>query len=350
MNAARNRLRLGTRNSLLAIAQGRLIAKALRERRPELRIEFVPIETRGDRNRRTPLSQVDDPDFFSAELDTALLNDAVDFCVHSVKDLAVQRPDRITRAAMPPREDPRDIIVFRADIIDRLRSGHAIRIGSSSPRRRVNVEDFLTEALPRFEAPPLLRFSPLRGAVDVRLTRIHGDPDASDALDGVVLALAGLNRLWRDPDGHATIAPLLADARRMVLPLSACPTAPGQGALAIECRRADSKTRTLLGGLHDVRTAALVALEFEQLNGLPAGKSIRGRRDGRRATRARHTLLYKWPRSDLRSADLEPAAAASQCDRLGRCRGHDREPAPGARGQTQNRFRRGGVRCALARE
>lgn len=269
MNGARHILRLGTRSSLLAIAQSRLIANALREKHPALRIELVPIETRGDRNQQIPLSRVRDPDFFSAELDSAVLTGEVDFCVHSVKDLAGPRPDQIACAATPVRENPRDVIIFRAKIIERLRRGQPVRIGSSSTRRQINVGEFLIEALPHFDAPPRLMFSPLRGAVERRLAQINGDPNAPDALDGVVLALAGLNRLWRDPDGYAAVAPLLANARRMVLPLSACPAAPGQGALAIECRRTDIRTRNLLGSLHDARTAALVALEREQLDGLP---------------------------------------------------------------------------------
>ncbi len=89
-------------------------------------------------------------------------------------------------------------------------------------------------------------------------------------LDGVVLALAGLARLWRDPDGRRTIEPHLAKARWMVLPLSECPAAPAQGALAVECRADDRATRKLLANLHDAATAMLVQSEVDALRSLPA--------------------------------------------------------------------------------
>jgi hydroxymethylbilane synthase len=267
-------LKIGTRDSLLAVAQSRLIATALQTAHPGLEIELVPIETRGDRDRKTPLSEVHDTSFFSAELDAALLNGEVDFCVHSVKDLGKERPGEIYQAAIPIRENPRDVIVFRADVIERLKNQAAIRIGSSSARRQFNVEAFLRDALPRFanrtrQTVSPLQFLPLRGSVDDRLRRIHVNPDRPGALDGVVLAIAGLARLWRDADGHRAIAPLLENVRCMVLPLSACPAAPGQGALALECRRGDEHARELLAALHDPATSALVEREFELLATVP---------------------------------------------------------------------------------
>jgi hydroxymethylbilane synthase len=262
-------LKLGTRGSLLALAQSRLIAAALRSAHPNLDIELIRVETRGDRDRRTALSDVRDTRFFSAELETALLDHEVDFCVHSVKDLDTGRPDGIVCAAIPAREDPRDVIVFRGDILDRLKNGQLIRIGSSSRRRQSNVEPFLHQGLPQFESPPQLTFLPLRGPVDDRLRRINMDPTDGDALDGVVLALAGLARLSRDEAGRDAIASLLDDVRLMVLPLSACPTAPGQGALAIECRRDDTQTRALLATLHDEQTATLVDSEQKLIDDVP---------------------------------------------------------------------------------
>jgi hydroxymethylbilane synthase len=211
------------------------------------------------------LSDVKDADFFSAELDAALINGEVDFCVHSMKDLSDRRPAAICRAAIPVRENPRDVIVFRAGVIDRLKQGQPIRIGSSSRRRQANVGAFLLDALPHATRQPALQFETLRGAVDERLRRIQISPDRPDALDGVVLALAGLARLWRDTDGRRSIRPMLENVCWMVLPLSACPAAPGQGALAIECRRDDARTRSLLQSLHDPATASLVQREMDVL-------------------------------------------------------------------------------------
>ncbi|MDP7093624.1 MAG: hydroxymethylbilane synthase [Gammaproteobacteria bacterium] len=258
----RMNLRLGTRPSLLAIAQSRLVARALERRYPELGVELVNVCTRGDRDRHTPLTRVNDPGFFAAELDEALRGGDVDFCVHSYKDLGPDRPADIALAAIPPRENPRDAVLFSADVRDKLERGETVRIGSSSLRRQINIGDFLPRALPNDGKSVAIEFHALRGPVHERLARIDA---GNEGLDGVVLALAGLARLWQDADGHAAIAPLLADAMWMVLPLSECPTAAGQGALAVECRADDERTRQLLGKLHDPGSAALVAAEVDTI-------------------------------------------------------------------------------------
>ena len=87
--------------------------------------------------------------------------------------------------------------------------------------------------------------------MDARLARLHVPRTEPEALDGVVLALAGLARLWNDPAGRAVVEPLLTGVRWMVLPLTKCPAAAGQGVLAVECRAGDEATLDLLRGLHD---------------------------------------------------------------------------------------------------
>jgi hydroxymethylbilane synthase len=269
MPAPERILRLGTRGSLLAIAQSRLVAKALTEKNPGLNVKLIPVNTRGDRNQEIPLSEVRDAQFFSAELDDALIAGEVDLCVHSLKDLGSSRPDSIVRAAIPNRENPRDVIVFRPTVIDRLKQGQRIRIGSSSARRQFNVANFLRGALPNFGSRPRLQFTPIRGPVDQRLAHIHRHPDEADALDGVVLAIAGLARLWGDADAQRAIEPLLTGVRWMILPLSRCPAAPGQGALAVECRQGDRRTRKLLKTIHDPVSADLVQKELDVLSAIP---------------------------------------------------------------------------------
>ncbi len=259
------RLRLGTRGSLLALAQSRLVAAALTHRHPELNVELVPVSTHGDRNQVTPLQEVSDPDFFSADLDEALLAGTIDFCVHSLKDLPADRPAGIARAALPARENPRDVIVWRADVTDRLAAGNTLRVGSCSVRRHRNVADFLQFALPATGRSPALEFLPVRGPVDARLSSLHLPRTAAGALDGVVLALAGLSRLWNDPAGNAALLPFLKQVRWMVLPLARCPAAAGQGVLAVECRETDTATLNLLRELEDPDTAELVRMEQSAL-------------------------------------------------------------------------------------
>ena len=279
-------LRLGTRGSPLALAQSRRVAEALQAAHPQLAVELVPAVTRGDRNLAVALSAVADPDFFSAELDDALLAGEVDFCVHSLKDLGARRPAGIVRAALPVRENPRDVIVFRGDVQDRLRAGRALRIGTSSGRRQLNVAGFLPGALPDLGKEPALRFESLRGAVGQRLARIHVPGSDAEALDGVVLALAGLARLWQDPAGRRELMPLLSGVRWMVLPLSTCPAAAGQGVLAVECRAGDDATLRLLRAIHDPITESLYDSEQEALARLPPRAQ-----EGVGATAAAHATL-----------------------------------------------------------
>ncbi|MFQ5636289.1 MAG: hydroxymethylbilane synthase [Gammaproteobacteria bacterium] len=269
MTPVGRQLRLGTRRSLLAVAQARLVRRALLDRHPELRIELVEIDTRGDRDLATPLDRVAAPDFFCAELDRALLHGRIDFTVHSLKDLGEDRPAGIIRAAVPARENPRDVIVFRGDVMERLRDRQSIRIGTSSARRKHCVAKFLTECLPSTGAEPCLDFVPLRGPVDQRVARVSAPAAKREALDGVVLALAGLARLWRDADGRRALRRHLQDVRWMVLPLSECPTAPAQGALALECRTGDEFTRRILADLDDRATAGLVQRERDALREFP---------------------------------------------------------------------------------
>lgn len=258
-------LRLGTRASLLAMAQGRQVAAQLMRLNTGLEVQLHPVTTRGDRDHLASLNTVNDPDFFSAELHTALLKGEVDFCVHSLKDLPALPHAGIVRAALPVRENPRDVIVWRGDIMARLAAGKPLHIGASSARRQGNIEDFLPTALPATGKAAVLQFVELRGPVDVRLARLRANDAGDDALDGVVLALAGLIRLWNDSAAHAAVAELLCEVRWTVLPLARCPGAAGQGILAIECRTEDAEILKLLRTLHDPETAELAALERSAL-------------------------------------------------------------------------------------
>lgn len=306
-------LRLGSRRSLLARAQSNLIACALRELRPEHDVEVVTLDTRGDRDLKTPLDRVADPDFFSAELDRALADEHIDFAVHSMKDLGAARPDNFITAAIPVRENPRDVVLFRADVVTRLDAGQPIRIGTSSARRRRSTEAFLTTHLPRRRCDPILEFAPLRGPVEQRVARIAVKPRGDDALDGVVLALAGLERLWNDPSGRRALRPHLRNARWMVLPLSACPSAPAQGVLAVECRADDAPTRVVLSQLHDEMTATLVRREHDAVAALPeAARAPAG------ATAIQHELLGRLlycSGSDIGSHQLDWSRPTAPSDR-----------------------------------
>lgn len=237
-------LRVGTRASELATTQTGHVAERLSEIHG-IEIEIVPISTTGDRSTR-PLAELarSGTGVFVAALREALAEGVVDVAVHSLKDLPTPPDPRLTLAATPLRVDPRDCLVAR----DGLTLGelpHGSRIGTGSPRRVSQLA-----ALGRdFEMVDI------RGNVGSRLARVGAD------LDAIVLARAGLLRL-----GRAEVATEVIDPLTML-------SAPGQGALACECRADDSATIRLLAAIDDPDTRAAVTAERSLLNTLEAGCS-----------------------------------------------------------------------------
>ncbi len=297
-------LRLGTRRSLLARAQSMAVARSLERAHPGLAVELVGIDTRGDRIIDVPLTQVDGKEFFTAEIDAALRAGTVDLTVHSYKDLSLERRDGLQLAAVPRRENPRDIVIFAADVQEQLARGQTLRIGSSSPRRQAFVPAFLERALPgRASAgTPRISVCELRGNIDTRLRRLREPRGSERALDGVVLAFAGLSRLAQDEAVGAgpVLRELLHGLPRMVLPLTLCPAAPAQGALAIECRAGDTHTLALLAAIDDAGTRA--AIDAERLLLAARGGGCHQRFGAtQRQVEGLGTLLY------LREADEQGA-------------------------------------------
>jgi hydroxymethylbilane synthase len=260
-------LKLGTRKSLLAVAHSSWVAREVERLNPGVRVELVGIETRGDVILDKPLSQIEGKEFFTAELDHALLDGSVDFTVHSMKDLSIDRPPSIRLAAVPERELAHDVILFHETVTDRIRSGLPVRIGTSSPRRLTLIPEFLKSALPRIrsESEPGLQFIEIRGNVNTRLSRVHEPEGHERKLDGVVLAFAGLERLAKDPTASIELRRLLQNTRMMVLPLKTCPSAPAQGALAIETRADRPEVIACIERLHHPGTLEAVRAEREIL-------------------------------------------------------------------------------------
>jgi hydroxymethylbilane synthase len=221
-----SRLRLGTRRSALAQAQSRAVAEALLTAHPGLRIELVLITTSGDvtSSVQTPQASMGGlKALFTKELEEALLAGSIDFAVHSMKDLPPELPRSLVVAAVPKREDARDVLVSRHGL--RLRDlPPGARIGTSAVRRQAQL----------LLLRPDLQILPMRGNVDTRLRKLH-----DDELDAIVVASAGLKRL----DRLHVITEILPE--ETVLP------APGQGALALETRIQDVATRRLLLSIHD---------------------------------------------------------------------------------------------------
>jgi len=262
----RSSLKLGTRKSLLAWAQSGWVAREIEKANPGTKVELVGIETRGDKILDISLQNLANisggKEFFVAEIDDALRSGAVDLTVHSMKDLSLDRPAAFILAANPPRENPRDVALFSPRILEKIRSGEKVRIGTSSPRRLENIPGFMSKALPQLaQGGVKLEFVEIRGNVNTRLGRVHEAAGSPKQLDAVILAFAGLIRLWKDDKGREELTKLLQGVRWMVLPLRECPAAPAQGALAIECRRDDREVFDQIQKIHSKTTADHVSLE-----------------------------------------------------------------------------------------
>ncbi|HYU02759.1 MAG TPA: hydroxymethylbilane synthase [Jatrophihabitantaceae bacterium] len=236
MTATRT-LRVGTRGSLLARTQTDAVVAAV-----AAPVEIVPIVTDGDRSTAA-LEQIGGTGVFVSALRSALLQGEIDVAVHSYKDLPTGDAEGIVIAAVPRREDPRDALVARDGLmLGQLPAGS--RIGTGSPRRAAQLRALGLG----FEIVPM------RGNVDTRLRRV-----SEGAVDAVVLALAGLRRLGRDAEVTEILDPI------QVLP------APGQGALAVECRASDQGALTALRVVDDADTRAAVTAERAVLAELEAG-------------------------------------------------------------------------------
>ncbi|CAL9302613.1 hydroxymethylbilane synthase [Streptomyces olindensis] len=240
-------LRLGTRRSRLAMAQSGQVAEAV-SRVTGRPVELVEITTYGDVSREA-LAQIGGTGVFVTALRDALLKGEVDFAVHSLKDLPTTQPDELVVAAVPVREDPRDVIVAR-DALKFTDLPSGARIGTGSPRRMAQLN-----AYARSHGLDIATV-PIRGNVDTRIGFVR-----KGELDAVVLAAAGLNRIGR---GDEVTDFLSADT---VLP------APGQGALAIECTAANADLVAALAELDDPLTRVAVTAERSLLAALEAGCS-----------------------------------------------------------------------------
>jgi hydroxymethylbilane synthase len=233
-------IRLGTRASVLARTQSEWVAERLRTALGR-EVELVEVTTQGDTSGQ-PLAQLGGTGVFVSALREALLDGRIDVAVHSLKDLPTGSAPGIALAAVPEREDPRDVVVARDGLtLAGLPVGSTV--GTGSPRRAAQVHALGLG----------LEIADIRGNVDTRIRKVR-----EGAYDAVVLARAGLARIGR-----------LDEATEVLDPLQMLP-APGQGALAVETREVDELTRDV-AVLDDRRTRAAVTAERAVLATLEGG-------------------------------------------------------------------------------
>ena len=240
------KLTIGTRGSALALWQARYVASAIEKAHTSITVELMTIKTQGDKILDTPLAKIGTKGLFTKEIEEALLDGKVDLAVHSMKDLPTDLPAGLKLSAIMQREDPRDVFISRDGRgLEELEAG--ARIGTSSLRRKA----FLLNRLPHLEVISI------RGNVDTRLKKME-----TEDLAGVMLAAAGIVRMgFRDR------------VTTFVEPDSMIP-AIGQGALAIETRTDDHRTRDLVAALNHDDTAQCVQVERAFLRRMGGGCQV----------------------------------------------------------------------------
>ncbi len=238
--------RIATRQSPLALWQAHYVQQRLMAAHPGLRVELVPMVTKGDVILDTPLAKVGGKGLFVKELELAMLENRADLAVHSMKDVPVAFPEGLGLVTICEREDPRDAFVSNHyDSLDELPQGAVV--GTSSLRRQSQIS----------ERRPDLVIRSLRGNVGTRLSKL----DAGE-YDAIILATAGLKRL----ELEARI--------RQPLPAEISLPAVGQGAVGIECRLDDSELIGLLQALNHDDTAVCVKAERAMNTRLEGGCQV----------------------------------------------------------------------------
>jgi hydroxymethylbilane synthase len=238
---------LGSRGSDLALWQTHYVRHLLQDAWPSLDTTIEIISTKGDQILDTPLPLLGGKGLFTAEIEAALLSGAIDAAVHSLKDLPTQSPMGLSVGAIPGRANPADVLVSREGFtLENLPLGATV--GTSSHRRASQIRCWR----------PDVEIADLRGNVPTRIRKALQEDGPYDA---IVLAYAGLERLDR------------LDAMSQVLTLEQMLPAPGQGALAVQCRD-DATSLALLSPLDDVDTRAAVTAERGFLSGLGGGCTV----------------------------------------------------------------------------
>ncbi len=246
----RRTITIGTRGSKLALTQTGQVADKLRaicqEHGLPYEFELKTIVTKGDQILDVTLSKVGGKGLFVKEIEQELLDGGIDLAVHSMKDVPSELPEELMIGAVPVRVDPRDALITRTGCgLDEL--PHGALVGTSSLRRACQLQ----------ERRPDLELLPMRGNIDTRLRKLQ-----DEGFDAIVLATAGLQRTGWEERVSEYLEP------------EVCLPAVGQGALGIECRRADEQVVQLLQLLNDERTERTVAAERAFLGTLNGGCQV----------------------------------------------------------------------------
>ncbi len=246
-------IRIATRRSALARAQAHQTGVRITERTGQP-FELVPMSSTGDDHPERRIEAFDVKGLFVDQVREAVLSGECHVAVHSYKDVPTESHPNLVIAAIPGREDPRDLLVSRNGVTFSTLPANAI-VGTSSERRRLQL----------LRVKPGLQVLPLRGNLDTRLGKV-----AAGEYDAVVVALAGVKRLYTAPE-KGGVGPLDLPLGAVALEAGEMVPAPAQGAIAIECRADDARTRSTLEAVDHMPSRKAVETERAFLAALGAG-------------------------------------------------------------------------------
>lgn len=242
-------IRIGSRKSQLALVQTYWVQEQLQKSFPDITFEVHTMSTQGDKILDVALAKIGDKGLFTKELELGMINNEIDFAVHSLKDLPTNLPEGLTLAAITERENPADALVlhekYKGLQIDTLQAGAVI--GTSSLRRLAQLRHHF----------PHFTFKDVRGNLNTRMAKL----DAGE-YDALILAVAGLERLG------------MGDRVHQILPKEISLHAVGQGALGIECRADDAELITLLKAIEHPQTRDRCLAERAFLRNLEGGCQV----------------------------------------------------------------------------
>lgn len=236
-------IRIGTRASQLALAQSKWVIDRISAKYPDIRVDLVKIRTKGDRIIDRPLSTIGGKGLFVKEIEEALTRNEIDIAVHSLKDVPGELPDNLYIGIIPEREDPHDVMISKDNMLLKDLPGDSC-IGTSSLRRSAQLLHYR----------PDLKIVPLRGNLDTRIRKLD-----TAGIQAIVVAAAGLERIG------------LKDKITQSFSFDLVLPAIGQGALGLELRRDDHKTRDILAFLDHYPTRIAVEAERSFLMELKGG-------------------------------------------------------------------------------
>lgn len=239
-------LKIGTRGSRLALTQTQLVADRIQKKYPDLDIKIVTIKTTGDKMQDIALVKIGGKGVFVKEIEEALLNGDIHIAVHSMKDVPAELPDELEIAAVPEREDPRDVLVSKDNKkIEELPEG--ARLGTGSLRRRIQIQQLV----------PDIEIVPIRGNLDTRIRKIE-----TEDLDGVIVAAAGMRRMG------------LSGYVSQYIPVEWMIPSAGQGVLGVEVRKDNEEVKNLIAFLNHQDTVIALSAERSFLYHLGGGCQV----------------------------------------------------------------------------